>query len=360
MKVEFTIKRRPQKLKYSNIIVPIGSIIISLVLSEVILLVYGIDPSVLFKVLGISFLSFSSVRYAIPLILSGVGLAIVYKANVWNIGAEGQILAGAMAASGLALFYIPHYLNPVISITILYIASFIAGALLAILPAFLKARYNVNEVLSTLMLNYVMMQIVNYLVYGPWRGSKEYGYPRTNMFPKNTILPQLSIGNIKTNVNIPTLAIAIASAFVMYYLLYKTRWGYEIRVVGSNIEAAKYGGINTSKIIILTMLISGGLAGIAGAGEVLGVYRQLIRAERVSAGFGYTAIIVAWLGKLNPLGALLAGYFIGVLVSAGYTLQIISRLPYGMVNALTGTLLLSLISLDFISKYKPVFKVVHG
>lgn len=353
------IKRRPEELPYSNIIVPLGSIIFSLFISDLILVFAGVNPLMLFNALARSFISFSSIRYAIPLILSGVGLSIAYKANVWNIGAEGQILAGALAASGLALFYIPSTLNPFLSMIINYSAGFLAGAFLAFIPAFFRARYGVNEVLSTLMLNYVLIQLINFLVYGPWRGSKEYGYPRTDIFPINTWLPQLSFFGIKTTINIPTLFLAIVIPIITYYFLYKTKWGYEIRVAGSNPEAAEYGGISTGRIVELTMVISGGFAGIAGVGEVLGVYRQLIRAERVSAGFGYTAIIVAWLGKLNPLGALVAGYFLGVLVSTGYTLQILSRISYGAINAITGILLLSIISLDFISKYKPIIRLVR-
>lgn len=357
MRISFSIRKRAREIPYSNILIPVGSVILSLLISDLTLVFYGMSPLLLFNVLYKSFLSPSSIRYAIPLILSGIGLAIAYKANVWNIGAEGQILAGALIAAGLALYYIPRDLNPIISWIILYIIAFLFGALLALLPAFLKAKYNVNEVLSTLMLNYIMMQIVNYFVYGPWRGEYEYGYPRTDIFPENTQLPQLEIFGLKTNINIPTLLLSLIFPVILYLLLYKSKLGYEIRVVGSNPDAAKYGGINTFKVIMLVMLISGGLAGIAGAGEVLGVYRQLIRAERVSSGFGYTAIIVAWLGKLNPLGALIAGYFLGILVSAGYTLQILSGLPYGAVNVLTGSLLLSLISLDFLSRYSPKIEV---
>jgi len=359
MKLSLSIRKRPSALPYSEVVIPVGSIIISLLVSEFILIVYGVEPLILFNVLWRSFLSFSSIRYAIPLILSGVGLAIAYRANVWNIGAEGQILAGALIASGLALYYIPKELNPVLSWILLYSSAFISGAFLALIAALLKAKYDVNEVLSTLMLNYVMMHIVNYFVYGPWRGRYEYGYPRTDMFPPNTRFPQLQIFGIKTTVNTPTLILAIIFPFILYIILYRSKIGYEIRVVGSNPDAAEYGGISKSRVIILSMLISGGLAGIAGAGEVLGVYGQLIRAERVSAGFGYTAIIVAWLGKLNPIGALVAGYFLGILVSAGYTLQILSRVPYGMVNILTGTLLISLISLDFLSKYTPKIEVIR-
>ncbi|RLG59021.1 ABC transporter permease [Candidatus Geothermarchaeota archaeon] len=356
-KIEVTIKKRSRELPYSGFIIPLSSIIISILISLIILGFYNVNPEKFFKVFTTALISPSSVRYAIPLTLSGVGLAVAYKANVWNIGAEGQILAGALAASGLALYYIPPTMPSEVAILILYISAFLAGSLTALIPAILKALYDVNEVLSTLMINYVMMQIVNYLVYGPWRGKKEYGYPRTDIFPDNTILPQLEIGGLKTTINIPTLILTIASAILMYVILFKTKWGYEIRVYGLSEEAARYGGLEIWKIIILVMVISGGLAGLAGAGEVLGVYKQLIRAERVSAGFGYTAIIVAWLGNLNPLGILLSGYFIGVLVSMGYTLQIFTGVPYGTVNIFTGTLLLTLISLDFLSKYSPVIRV---
>ena len=357
MRIDISIKKRSKPLPYSDYIIPVASIVISIIISLGILALYGVSPDTLFNVLKNALTSPSSIRYSIPLILSGVGLAIAYKANVWNIGAEGQILAGSLVASGLALYYIPMGMNHYLASIILYTSAFAAGALLAFIPAILKARYNVNEVLSTLMLNYVMIQIVNYLVYGPWRGRKEYGYPRTDIFPDNVLSPSLQIYGFKTTINLYTLVLALSSSVLMYIFLYKTKWGYEIRVFGSSVEAAKYSGIESGRVIIIVMLISGGLAGLAGAGEVLGIYKQLIRAERVSAGFGYTAIIVAWLGKLNPLGALLAGYFIGVLVSTGYTLQIFTGLPYGAINIFTGTLLLTLISLDFLAKYTPVIRL---
>lgn len=356
MKIRIFIKRREDILPYSNYIVPIGSIILSLIISDAILIIYGIDPLALFKVIMKSALNYNSVRYSIPLILTGIGLAITYKANVWNIGGEGQILAGALASSGLALFYLPKGYNEITYIVVILIVSFLSGALIAIIPAILKAYFNVNEVLSTLMLNYILIQLVNYLVYGPWRGSKEYGYPRTNIFPNYLWFPSLKINNIQTNISIPTLVIAILASGIFYMFLYKSKWGYEIRIIGSNPKAAKYAGINIKKTILITMIVSGGLAGVAGAGEVLGVYRQLIRAERVSAGFGYTAIIVAWLGNLNPIGALIAGYFMGMLISSSYTMQILTNLSYGAINSIMGILLLCLVSLDFLTKYKLVIR----
>jgi len=355
MRIIFSIKRRPKPIPYSDYIVPIGSIVISLVISSFILFLSGVNPILMFDVLSSSLIDYSTLRYSIPLILCGIGLAIAYKANIWNIGSEGQILAGAAITSGLALYVIPHDLNPIFSITILYIAGFTCGALLGLLAGILRAKFDVNEVLSTLMLNYIMMQIVNYLVYGPWRGVREYGYPRSDIFPKNVWIPQIP----RTTVHYPTFILSLVLAILMYIVLFRTKLGFEIRVAGANPEAARYSGINLNKVILVVMFISGGLAGLAGVGEVAGIYRQLIRAERVSAGFGYTAIIVAWLGKLNPIIILLSGYFIGALISMSYKLQIISGISYGSINIVTGILLASLISLEFISRYKPVVQFIR-
>jgi simple sugar transport system permease protein len=359
LKLEFYIKRREKSIPYFNYISPILSIILALAISDLILILSGVDPTALFQVLYRASTNYNSIRYAIPLILCGLGLGLAYKANIWNIGGEGQILAGALAATAIGLNVIPISASSNTTILLTLILGFIAGAIIALIPGILKAYYNVNEVLSTLMLNYVMLQLVNYLVYGPWRGSEEYGYPRTNIFPRDMWYPRLTIFGITTNIPIPTLLISILASGILYYYMFYTKWGYEIRIFGANPRAADYAGINTKKIIIYTMLISGGLAGIAGAGEVMGIYRQLVRAERVSAGFGYTAIIVAWLGNLNPLGILLTGIFMGILISSSYTLQIFSNISYGTVNAIQGIILLCFVSLDFLSKYKPIVKVIR-
>ena len=355
MRVSFYIKRRVKPIKYSGIIVPIGSIILALIISSILLLLSNINPLYLYQAIASSAAEYSTLRYSIPLILAGVGLAIAYRANVWNIGSEGQILAGAVITTWLALYILPHEMPSSLALAILYISGFIAGAFLALIPAILKVKFGVNEVLSTLMLNYIMLQLTNYLVYGPWRGLKEYGYPRSDIFPKNMWIPQIP----RTSIHYPTLIIAVILSILTFILIYKTKTGYEIRVLGSNPDAAKYSGMNIARIIIIAMLLSGGFAGIAGVGEVAGVHRQLIRAEMVSAGFGYTAIIVAWLAKLNPLVIILTGYFIGILVSASYTLQIFTGVSYGSVNVITGILLISLISLEFLSRYKPVVKIIR-
>ncbi len=351
--IKFSIKRREKEFKYSNIIIPVLSVVISLTVSELIFIAMGFDPTIFPEAIYSSLTDYNTLRYSIPLILCGVGLSIAYKANVWNIGAEGQMIFGAIAASALALYILPKNLPNIASLLIIYSISFLAGALIALIAAVLKALYNVNEVLTTLMLNYIAIQLGDYLVYGPWRGSKEYGYPRSDIFPMNTWAPQIP----GTAIHYSTLIIAIAAAIILNLLLYRSSFGFEVRVVGSNPSAARHYGISISRIIILTMVISGGLAGVAGAGEVIGVYRQFIRAERISAGFGYTAIIVAWLANLNPIANIISGFFLAILTSAGYTIQIYTGLSYGSVNIITGLLLITLVSLNFLIKYKPVITI---
>lgn len=355
IKITLQIRRRTEEVRYSNILIPTSSIFISLMITSIILLISNINPIYLYEALFSAIADYSTLKYSIPLILTGVGLAIAYKANIWNIGGEGQILAGALMTTLLALYIIPKSTSPFLAIMILYIFGFFAGGTLGFIAGFLKAKFNVNEVLSTLMLNYVMIYAVNYLVYGPWKGVKEYGYPRSDVFPENMWIPQIP----QTSIHYPTLILAIAGGIATYVLIYRSKLGYEIRVVGGNPEAAKYSGINIGKITVLVMFISGGFAGIAGVGEVAGVHRQLIRAEGLSAGFGYTAILVAWLAKLNPLIAIVSGYFIGALVSSSYTLQIITGVSYGSINIITGLLLATLISSDFLSRYKPIIKITR-
>jgi len=355
LRLVLAAKKRPQPPPYAEYLIPISAVAFSLAISSAILCASGVHPAYLFSSLASALVDYSTIRYAIPLILCGVGLAIAYKAGVWNIGSEGQILAGAAAAAGLSLYVLPKTLPPYASIAAMYVAGFAAGAGLGLIAAWLKASYNVNEVLSTLMLNYIMMQLVNYLVYGPWRGLREYGYPRSDVFPRSTWIPQIP----GTTIHYPTLALAIASAALAYLLMYRTRLGFEIRVCGANPEAARYSAISFRRVVVWVMLISGGLAGLAGVGEVAGVYRQLIRAERVSAGFGYTAIIVAWLANLNPAVVLAAGYFIGALISMSYKLQIASGISYGSINVVTGLMLATLVSLEFLTRYRPVVKLVR-
>ncbi len=285
----------------------------------------------------------------IPLLLCGVGLAIAYKALFWNIGAEGQLLLGAIAAIGIGVF-VPGIPDPLL-LPIILLMGFLLGALWGIVPTILKLKLNINEVITTLMLNYIAINLVRYLIYGPWKGP--YNFPLSDLLPGSAWEPLIP----RTSIYIISLILALIFAFGSYFLLFKTTIGYEIRVVGENIKAAKYAGINYAKTLIITMIISGGLAGLAGAGLMTGVQHRLTHPEAISPGYGYTAIIVAWLGGLNPISIIFTSLFISILIVGGQNIQILLGLPFGVVNIFNGVILAVIIAFEFFKKYKLNFVI---
>lgn len=284
---------------------------------------------------------------AIPLLIIGVGLAVAFKALVWNIGAEGQLLMGAVAGTWVALFVLPE--APAwILLPAMFVAGFLAGALWGLVPAFLKARFQTNEVITSLMMVYIADELVNHLVYGPWKGAAEWGFPYSDKFPAAAQLPRL----FNTRVHYPTLLLALALAVLVYLLIMRTRLGYEIRVTGENPTAARYAGIDHVKVILLVMLISGGLAGLAGVGEVAGVHHRLRYARGISAGYGFTAIIVAWLGRLHPVAIILTSFLFGGLLVGGDILQVSLGLPVATIDLFNGVILFFVLAAELLTRYK--------
>jgi len=318
--------------------------------------IFGLDPLFAYKKIFIgSFgslygLSESLVK-AIPLLLCGVGLAIAFKAQFWNIGAEGQLLMGALAATWVALFC-PIELPSWAMLPVMFIAGFLAGAIWALIPALLRAKLRVNEVITTLMLVYVATEIVNYLVYGPWKGAREWGFPYSDRFPDSAIIPVIS----GTRIHYPTLILGLVVAVLAYFLLMRTKWGYEIRVTGDNPRAAEYAGIPYLRIALLVMLISGGLAGVAGVGEVAGIHGRLRYPQGISPGYGFTAIIVAWLAQLNPLVVILTSFLFGGLLVGGDALQVSMNLPVPTIQMFNGAILLFLVGGEILLRYRIVIR----
>jgi len=291
----------------------------------------------------------------IPLLLCSIGLVIVFKANIWNIGAEGQILIGAIAATWVALFLIPNTPSYII-IPCMFIVGFLFAGIWALIPAALRAYLDINEIITTLMMNYIAYFLVAYLASGPWIGKAVWGFKQTDLIPSQARLPLIK----GTLIHYPTLIIAIIGVVLVYILLKYTKFGFEIRVYGSNPEAAKYAGIRESKVILLTMFISGGLAGLAGVGELAGVrYRLTANPKGISADYGFTAIIVAWLARLNPIAAILVSYLMAGIIVGGYTLQASLNISRGIINIFNGLLLLSLIASEILRRYRISFRLVR-
>jgi simple sugar transport system permease protein len=295
-----------------------------------------------------------TITKTIPLLLIGLGLAVAFRAKAWNIGAPGQMIIGAIASTWVALF-LPFDLPAAVHIALIFVVGFAAGAGFAAICAFLNNKIGLDMVISTLMLNYTAFKLLQYLVFGPWQ-APGLGFPYTAAFPASARLPTFA----GTRIHYPTLIIGIIALVLIYVLMRRTKLGYEIRVFGENPRAAEYAGISSFKIIMLVMIISGGLAGLAGAGEVTGIHHMLKlgvdgAGAVYAASYGYTAIIAAWLGRNSALGSALAAFFIAGILVGGHSIQIIG-LPFATVSVILGLILLSLIGGVILARYKITFR----
>ena len=317
----------------------------------------GVDP--VFALSKIFIGSFGSpyglketVTKAIPLLLTACGLALAFRGKFWNIGAESQLLMGAMAATWVGL-NLPPGLPHGLAVALLFAAGFVGGALWGAVPALLKSRFGLNEVISTLMLNYVAAELLNFLIVGPWQGASKHGFPYTDDLPKNALLGLIP----GSRIHYLTLILGLACALLLYLVMYRTKFGYEVRVVGESPDAARYAGIDFFRVTLVMMLISGGLAGLAGVGEVAGVHQHLSYPRNISAGYGFTAIIVAWLGKLNPLLVVLSSFFFAGILVGGDAIQISMQLPAATVDVFNGVLLVFMIAGDYFLEHRLVLKL---
>jgi ABC-type uncharacterized transport system permease subunit len=280
---------------------------------------------------------------AIPLMLVGLACSMAFRMKLWNIGAEGQFFLGAFGASMIVLLpVLPEDAPKWLFITVMVLSGMLFGALWGFIPGFLKAKFNVNEIISTLMMNYIAVEWNNYFIYAVW---SEGGFQMSRMFQKNAWLPRLSdygktIPEFRGLTTHMGLLFAIVAAIILWLILSKSQWGYEIRLIGDNPRAAQYAGMSISKNIILVMLVSGALAGLAGMSEITGVVHRLQGA--ISPGYGYTGIIIAWLAKLNPLAVIFVSILFGALILAGREVQ-----PSGIPTLIQGVIMVSLIASDF-------------
>lgn len=278
-------------------------------------------------------------RKSIPLMLAGVGLVLAFRAQFWNIGAEGQILAGAVAASGLALFA---PLPAPVMIPAMFLAGFLAGGLWGFLPAILKVRLGVNEIITTLMMNYIALYVVRWLINGPWKGESATGFSYSERFDRLYWLPTWGA----TRLHWPTLVLALLLALFVAFLLARLTLGFEIRVMGESPEAARYAGIDFFRTTMALILVSAGAAGLAGVGEVAGIHHRLVEPTSISLGFGYTAIIVALLARGSPLAAVLAALFLGWIFASGDIMRVSLGIPAQVTGVVNGLVLFSVIAVE--------------
>jgi simple sugar transport system permease protein len=221
----------------------------------------------------------------------------------------------------------------------MFAAGFLGGAVWGLIPAVLKLRFAVNEVISTLMMNYIALYFVSWLVHGPWKGPEMRGFAFTDAFPAAAQLPMIP----GTRIHWPTLLIGIVLAVGVAFLLRRTRAGFEIRVQGENADAARYAGIDPARTLLLVMLMAGGAAGLAGVGEVAGIHRRLLDPNQISLGFGYAAIIVAWLARGSPVAVLLTSLFLGIVFASGDVMRVALQMPARTTDVFNGLILFCLI-----------------
>jgi simple sugar transport system permease protein len=285
---------------------------------------------------------------ATPLLLCGLGLGLAFRICFWNIGAEGQLYLGAAAATAAAAWPLPVE-TAWLRLPCMAVAAFLAGAGWGLVPALLKLGRQVNEIVSSLLLNYVAIALVGYLVYGPWKDPASSNFPMTAVVPPSARLPRY--GDLRVNAG---LAVALAALALVYVLQERSRLGFAARVIGSNPTAARYAGVEVARTMLVAVMLSGGLAGLAGMVEVAGLQHRLIPA--LSPGYGYTAIIVAWLGRLHPAGIGLAAVLLGGLFSGGEVLQIVRQVPVSVVFMFQGLLLLAFLAGDLFTRYRVTWR----
>ncbi len=275
---------------------------------------------------------------ATPLLLIALGLALAFRANVWNIGAEGQYILGAVFAGGVAM----HASNDTSrSIVVLIVmAGVLGGMFWAAIVALLRDRFNANEILVSLMLVYVAEMVLGYLVYGPWKDPQGFNFPQTVTFASSTQLPKLVQG-MRMNVGV---LIALVAAVAMALFMFRTLRGFQAQVGGLAPAAASYAGFSARGTLWTVLLVSGGLAGLAGALEVVGPLGQLT--PHVPAGYGFAAIIVAFVGRLHPVGIVFAAVLMSMFVIGGELAQSRMQMPKSVTGVFQGLLLFSLLACD--------------
>jgi len=281
---------------------------------------------------------------ATPLMLVAIGLAVGFRANVWNIGAEGQYIMGGAAASAVALYF--YESDSAFVLVAMVIAGGIGGMLWASVPAFLKTRFNTNEILVSLMLVYVAQLMVSWLVHGPMMDPDGFNFPQSRMFEESALLPMLVEG---TRLNAAFL-FAMSALLVGYIFMNRSFLGFQMRVAGNAKNAARYAGFSAKRMIWIGLLAGGGMAGLAGMSEVSGPMGQLT--EHVSNNYGFAAIIVAFVARLNPIGIFFASLLMALLYLGGEQAQQYMNLPSSISNVFQGMLLMFLLGSDVFINYR--------
>lgn len=325
------------------------AVLLSLIAGGVFIACVGQNPFVIYgTILSGAFRSVmafqGTVKVMIPLLISSLGVTLAFKMKFWNIGAEGQIIFGATCATFFALFC--SEMNHVLLIIVMFLAGFIGGGLWGLIPAVFKVKYNTNETLFTLMLNYIALHVVSYLRDGPWMDPESQGFPKIARFDKNASMDKLF------GIQFGWLIALILVVLVLIYLKF-CKQGYEISVVGESQDTARYAGMNVKRIILRTMFLSGGICGMAGMIQATG--SDITLTTSVAGGVGFTAIIIAWLAQLNPISILVVSFLFSVLEKGSSVVQSNFGLSTDCADVLQGIILFFILGCEFFVRYRFVF-----
>lgn len=283
----------------------------------------------------------ATVKVMIPLLMASLGVTLAFKMRFWNIGAEGQIIMGAVFSSYFALYHSnwPHALL----LAVMFLVGFVGGGLWGLIPAYFKTKFNTNETLFTLMLNYIALHVISLLRDGPWKDPGSSGFPKIARFVANAQIDK--VFGIQFGWIIGLLLVVIVFVYMKY-----TKQGYEISVVGESQATARYAGMNVKRVVLRTMLLSGGICGLTGVIQSAG--SDMTLAASVAGGVGFTAIIVAWLANLNPIGILIVSFLFAVLEKGSSVMQSTYGLSTYSAAVLQGIILFFILGSEFFIRYK--------
>ena len=327
----------------------VGSILLALLLGALVMVLVGVNPigaygTILSGALGKKTAIRQTVKIAVPLLGCALAIAPCFKMRFWNIGAEGQITAGAIAASYFALFWVGRLPGPVL-LVVMGLAGAAAGGLGALIPAFFKAKWNTNETLFTLMMNYIIIGVVRWLQGGPWEGRP--GSQIIPQFDGAACLPRV------LGVHCGWIIVLVLVVFMHVYMRY-TKHGYEIAVIGDSVNTARYAGMNVGHIMMRTMFLSGAISGIVGFIVASGANNTLY--DGVAGGVGFTSITVAWLSQLNAFAMVVISMLLAVLEKGAETLQTRLAVPTSISDIITGILLFCMLGCEFFINYRLILR----
>lgn len=356
------LEPRASRSAARDIFAPILALVAAMLIGGLVVAALGKSPIAAFEVYFVGPLSegWSLEELAVkasPLVLIAIGLSFCFRANLWNIGADGQFIVGGALGGWLGLVTHDGAYQSALGgwwiLPAMLALGAVGGFLYAMIPALLRITLGVSEILTSLMLVYVAQLGLDYLVRGPWRDPKGYNFPQTVTFDPPAVLPLLfDGGSLHAGVLISVLAVAVAAL-----VFSRTLFGYAVRLVGSAPKAARFAGFSNKRLTLLVFGISGALAGLAGITEVSGKIQQL--QPSISPGYGFTAIIVAFLGRLSPVGILIAGLVLALTYIGGESAQITLKLPFDMTLAFQGILLMCVLGADVFTRYRVRFALAR-